>query len=244
VRGKGRDRLQHVFQGAIGQIAHLESSVERRQLPPSGRQPHAVHGSRRAVDDDDAPGRRLQAHGRLQGPGPVHGQPHAGDVDVELEAGGCRRIDGGEDDRRSREQLGPIAKGDAQRTAIGRDDQVDGAVRVLAPEQLAQLAVRLIAVEEREIEILGVEVHGAGQALLQGRAHGLVEDDDRGQKPGLGVQEQDVLLRTVVSQSRRASHEQTSEHGDGAPGSRPSHRCASPRPGRAHGRDYYRAGGP
>jgi hypothetical protein len=198
VRRKDRDLLQDLLQGAIGQIAHLESSLERRQLLPGSGQPHTVHGRGRAVDHDDAPGRRLQAQGGLQSPGPIEGQPSARDVGVELERCGRRGIDGREDDRGPCEQLRSIAEGDAQCTAVDRDDQVDGAVRVLAPEEFAQLAVRLVALEQREIEVLGVEVHGAGQPRLQGGAHGLVEDHDGRQQPRLGVEEQDVLPGAVA----------------------------------------------
>src|SRR5437764_1330265 len=86
-------------------------------------------------------------------------------------------VGGGEYDRRAREEIGAILDCEPQRTAGHRDDQVELDVAILLLEQRPELRPRLVALEQGQVEVLGVEVDGSRQPRGQGGSKRFIDDD-------------------------------------------------------------------
>ena len=112
------------------------------------------------------------------------------------------------DDGRAREELRAVVDRHPERAAPGRHDQVDVAGLVLPAQERPQLALRRVAVEQAEVQVLGVEVDREGGLRLESRPERLVDADDRRGEPRIGVEQEDVpgwpaAIRLGLAEARR-----------------------------------------
>ncbi len=185
------DLLRDLPDRAAREVADLDSVAVGRELLACRGQPGEIGGCRPRHHDGPA-GIGLEAPRELQRLGPVLPQPGARDVGAEPEVGDAGPVHTEEDEGGSREQLRAVVVGHAERAAPRGHDQVDAVWLVLPAQERPQLALRRVAVEEGEVQVLGVEVDGKGGLRLEGRAERFVDADDRRRESRIGVEQQDV----------------------------------------------------
>src|SRR4029079_11880652 len=119
------------------------------------------------------------------------------DVEAQTEIGDARAVDAEEDDGCAREELRPVLQRDTERATPRGNDEVDVVGAVLPAQERLELRLGHVAVEEREVPVLRVEVDRKRGLRLQRVTERLVEPDDRRRQPGVGMEKEDVPRRPV-----------------------------------------------
>ena len=132
--GQRRDLLQHALQRHVGQVPDVDAVPKRGELAAGASAP-----DRSALGDVPEITTACRVPGwsrRAASSVPAH--PGVSQTPVTSPARptspAAARSTAANDDRRAREQLGPVPDGDAQRAAGHRQDQIDPATSVLAPQ--------------------------------------------------------------------------------------------------------------
>ena len=235
-RREGGDRLQDVLQAGTGEILDLDRSRPHGELLARLIQPDPI-GGRHPPDHDRSLDIGLEAARQVERLRPANVEPCARDVGIEPKVGGGLRVHAHEDDGRVREEVLPVAQGDAERTAGERHDQVDGTGGVLPLEQRAQLGLGLIAAEEGEVQIFGVEGDRDRRSGLDRRSKHRVDSlNGRGQSRRAEEEEHPAGLPRAVRHRAGVRGRWTSRRGDWLTHGQPGPGQEHPERQRRHGK--------